>query len=241
MKFSILFLFLLAGCQVSETITINNDGSGNIEIIELRDENFFQKINSLNNIIEEEKFVDSTYIFGDFIKKHSKTFSITPVEHQKIFERYGAVKVLVQKNSYDKVFRNTYTQNFESTKQIVDLYKTDDYLDDIIKNYSLDAEEHYYSVNYTFDDIVFKRIVKITNNELLKKENTIINNYKSRLLNFNPINSYILNYNFPRTIKSVSNPNAKIGRDKKSLILEFFLSDCLQNPEITNLEVVLEQ
>jgi hypothetical protein len=238
---TLLFLTLLAtSCQVSETLNINHDGSGNIEVMELRDENFFQKINLLNNEVEKEKFIDSTYVFGDFIKKHSKTFLVTSVEHQKVFEKYSNVKVRVKKNSYEKDFRNTYTQNFENTNQIVDLYKTDDYVDDIIKNYSLDAEEHYYSVSYTFDGFIFKRIVKITNPEILKKEIDRIENYKSKLSKFNPIQNYILNYNFSRPIKSISNPNAKISEDKKSLVLEFKLSDCYQNPEITNLEVVLE-
>ena len=52
--------------------------------------------------------------------------------------------------------------------------------------------------------------------------------------------SYTLKYHFPGKIKSVSNEKAVISSDKKTMTLEFQLSDCLQNPEMTNLEVVLE-
>jgi hypothetical protein len=44
-----------------------------------------------------------------------------------------------------------------------------------------------------------------------------------------------MKYHFPRKIKSVSNQKQKISEDKKSLELQFLLSDCLQNPESTNL------
>jgi hypothetical protein len=41
-------------------------------------------------------------------------------------------------------------------------------------------------------------------------------------------------------IKSVSNPKAQISLDQKSLQIDFKITDCLQNPESTNLEVVFE-
>ena len=51
---------------------------------------------------------------------------------------------------------------------------------------------------------------------------------------------YVLKCNFPRKIKSVSNPNVEISEDRKSLELQFLIADCLVNPESTNLEVILE-
>jgi hypothetical protein len=241
--FSLLLLFLLAtSCQVSETISINNDGSGSIVFDQLQDENFRQNLNLLRKepVVDKEVFKDTTYTFGDYLTKYSKTFLVIPVANQKVFQRYAAVKVRTKQSSYDKEFRTTFSQNFANATEICDLYKTEDYTDDIINSYALTAEEHYYSVSYTFENSIFKRIVKIKNQEFLKKEVEKINEYKTHYLKFNPIQSYVLNYNFPRKIKSVSNPKAKISEDKKSLVLDFLIADCLQNPEITNLEVVLE-
>jgi 3-dehydroquinate synthetase len=53
------------------------------------------------------------------------------------------------------------------------------------------------------------------------------------------IQTYQLNYNF-RKIKSVSNNAATISADKKSMTISFPLNECIANPEITQLEVVLE-
>jgi hypothetical protein len=42
MKTYFLFLVLTASCQVTETLYINPDGSGNIEVINLRDKNIYK-------------------------------------------------------------------------------------------------------------------------------------------------------------------------------------------------------
>jgi hypothetical protein len=45
------------------------------------------------------------------------------------------------------------------------------------------------------------------------------------------IQTYQLNYNFPRKIKSVSNNAATISADKKSMTISFPLNECIANPE----------
>jgi hypothetical protein len=73
-----------------------------------------------------------------------------------------------------------------------------------------------------------------------KKEFDKIEELKLKYKGYKLVQSYVLNYYFPRKIQSVSNPLAKVSDDRKSLSLEFLLSDCLQNPISTNLEVILE-
>ena len=63
---------------------------------------------------------------------------------------------------------------------------------------------------------------------------------KNRYSQFKINQPYVLKYYFPRKIKSVSNANAKISEDKKALELQFLITDCVVNPESTNLEVLLE-
>ncbi|MDD5150077.1 MAG: hypothetical protein PHC28_06280, partial [Flavobacterium sp.] len=79
--FSVLITAILfASCQVTETIHLNNDGTGKIEIIQLRDEQSYMQLAG-ENYSKEEKFVDTTYIFKDFITNCSETFStLTPTE-----------------------------------------------------------------------------------------------------------------------------------------------------------------
>lgn len=235
----LLLVFFLTSCQVTETIYLNEDGTGKIETVSLRDEHSYMQLAG-ENYSKEEIFRDTTYVFEDLITKHSETFSRLPAFEKAIFQKFATVKVNIKKSSFEKEFRTTITQNFNKIEEVADLYKTEEYADDIENNYALVAEEHYYSVNYAFDGSLFKRIVKITDAVELKKQQDKIEGYKTQVSKFKITQPYLLKYHFPRKIKSVSNSNAKISEDRKSLELQFLIADCLVNPESTNLEVVLE-
>ena len=235
----LLLIFLTISCQVTETLHLNPDGSGIIEMEHLRDEHSYMQI-AKENYSKEDIYKDTTYVFGDYIKKHHETFSRTPIADQRVFLTYSGVKVHKKASSYDKEFRTTYTQNFQKAADIVDLSKTDHYIGDIKNNYALTAEEHYYKVCYDYTGNRFNRIVTISDTLEHKKEFDKIEELKTKYKGYKLVQNYVLNYHFPRKIQSVSNPLAKISDDHKSLSLQFLLSDCLQNPLSTNLEVVLE-
>ena len=190
--------------------------------------------------MKENIFKDTTFVFKEYIEKYNETFVKYNPEEQQLFQKYANVKVHVKRSSYEKEFRTTINQNFDKISAVPDLYKTQEYADDLEHNYALSAEEHYYKVSYTFDGSLFKRIVKITDTLELKKQQDKIAVLKTKVSNFKINQPYVLKYHFPRKIKSVSNANATISEDKKALVLQFLITDCLENPEITNLEVVLE-
>ncbi len=242
MKNVLLFLLFntLIGCQVTETIDFNEDGSGRIQTDELRDENTYMQIAG-DNYAKEEKFVETDYHFEDIIKKYAETFGKLSESEKNTFNRYNDVFVHVKKNSYEKEFRTTIYQDFKKAEDIADLYKTDEYEDDLRNNYALSAEEHYYSIGYFFDNNVFKRKVTITNKNFLKKKSDEIEELKKQFAKIVVNQPYVLKYSFPKPIKSVSDTRAKLSPDKKTMTISFLISDCLQNPEITNLEIVLEK
>jgi len=237
--FFLLLSFLAISCQVTETIYLNDDGSGTIEVADLRDENSYMQLTK-EEYSKEHIFKDTTYLVADYIKKHQETFSRGSVADQNVFLKYSEVKVHKKASSYEKEFRTTIFQNFKKATDIADLYKTQEYVDDIINNYALAAEEHYYKVSYNYIDNHFSRTVKITDAIQLKKEFDKVEKYKTHYKGYKLVQSYVLDYHFPRKIQSVSNPLAKISDDCKSISLQFLLTDCLQNPESTNLEVILE-
>ncbi len=239
----LLFLVFLvfASCKVTETIEIKPDGSGRIETQQIRDESSYMQITG-ENYAKEEIFEDADYHFTDIIEKYNATFSRISSSDQNVFNRYRDVFVHIKKNSYEKEFRTTIYQDFKKVEDIADLYKTEDYENDLRNNYALSAEdEHYFSINYTFVDDVFKRIVKITNQTAFKNKIEEIEKYKSQFARLKINQTYVIKYTFPRIIKSASNSKAEISKDKKTITLQFLLSESMQNPEITNLEVVLEK
>jgi hypothetical protein len=239
LSFFLLLILLTASCQVTETLHLNPDGSGSIEVVDLRDEHSYMQL-AKEEYSKEDIFKDTTYVFTDYFKKYADTFARTPKEDENVYLRYSEVKVHVKKSSYEKEFRTTVSQNFKKATDIVDIYKAEDYADNIKKNYALSAEEHYYKVSYDYVGNRFNRIVKITDSIQLKKEFDKVEKYKTYYKGYKLTQSYVLDYHFPRKIQSVSNSLAKISDDRKSLSLQFLLTDCLQNPLSTNLEVILE-
>jgi len=239
-KYAFFFIAILAtSCQITETIHLNEDGSGKIQTEGHRDEHSYMQLEG-ENYSKEEIFRDTIYVFKDIITKYSETFSRLPASEQDIFQKFANVNVHIKKSSYEKEFRTIVSQNFKKIEEVPDLYKTEEYVDDLKHNYALSAEEHYYIVSYTFDGSLFKRTVKITDPVELKKQQDKIDSYKNKFSSLKLNQNYVLNYHFPRKIKSVSNPKAQISDDKKSITLQFLLSDCLQNPESTSIEVILD-
>jgi len=225
-------------CQVTETIYLNPDGSGSILVEKMRDEQSYQLIAG-ENYSKEEKFEDTTYVFQNYVQKYAETFAkLTPFE-KSVYEKHFPVEVKIKKSSFEKEFRTQLSQQFKSISEVADLYKTEDYADNIQNNYALSAEEHYYSVAYSFDGTRFHRIVKITDPVELKKQQDELANIKERISKFPLKQSYELRYYFPKTIQSVSNTKAVISTDKKSFVLTFSLIEVVTNPELTNLEVIL--
>jgi hypothetical protein len=66
------------------------------------------------------------------------------------------------------------TQSFDKIEAVPDLYKTEDYADDLENNYALTAEKHYYKVSYDFDGTILKKSCKITDVEELEKHRELI-------------------------------------------------------------------
>jgi hypothetical protein len=236
---ALIILFLLISCQITETIQINPDGSGTIEVVQLRNENSYMQLAG-DQYAHEEIFRDTTYVFQEYIKKHNETFlKYTPSE-QQLFQKYSNIKVHIKQSSFEKEFRTILSFNFNKMEEVPDLYKTEDYANDIANNYALTAENHYYKIDYVFDGTVFKRTVSITNLDELQKAKDKIKNADPKYASLKLTQTYTLRYHFPKKIKLVSNEKSVISSDKKSITVEFQLLDCLQNPEITSLEVILE-
>ena len=239
-KYSLYFVAaLLTSCQVTETIHLNENGSGTIAISKLREEQSYMQVLG-EEYSKEDFYSDTTYLFKDVITKHPETFARLPLSEKAIFEKFNTVIVHNKKSSVEKVVQTTISQSFSKIEKVADLYKTEEYADDFVNNYALIAEEHYYSVKFTFEGSTFKRIIKITDPVELKKQQEEMERLKTRFSKLKIVQNFILKYHFPRKIKSVSNANAKISDDKKSMELQFLITDCLANPETTNLEVVLD-
>lgn len=235
----LLLIFLFASCQITETLSINSDGSGTIKLEQFRDENSYMQLAG-EEYSKENVFQDTTYVFKEYIYKYNENFTKYTAEEQQLFQKYANVKVHLKKSSFEKEYKNEFSLQFHKVSEIPDLFKTENYASDIQHNYALTAENHYFTIGYFFNGKIFKRSVSIINTAELEKAKGESEKFVSKYGSSKLVQNYILKYHFPFKIKSVSNSNAVVSPDKKSLTLEFLLSDFSRDPESTNLEVILE-
>lgn len=240
-KYLIVFLLttFFVSCQITETIHLNADGSGSVEIKKLRDEHSFMLLMG-DKYSKEEKFRDTTFVFQGYIAKYNETFLKYTQAEQQLFQKYANVKVQIKESSFDKEFITTIVFPFTKLEEVPNLYNTEAYASDLKNNYALTAEKHFFDVQYSFDGTVFKRTLNVVDEAEIQKNKDQINMFKSKTNSIDLTQDYTLKYSFPRKIKSVSNSNAILSSDKKSLTLTFQLLECIQDPVSTNLEVILE-
>ncbi|WP_431244311.1 hypothetical protein ACQ9BO_08185 [Flavobacterium sp. P21] len=238
MKYLSAFLLfcILTSCQITETININPDGSGNIEVYSLQDENSMVQIGRQN--FSSERFIDTTFVFRDYIKKYQETFVKFLKEDQLIFQEHANVKMQIKVDPIQVEHFNIVSSDFKKIEEVPNLYESLSLANSLKENFPIARKS--YKINYRFDGTTFKRGVIILDQEKFEEDKKMVDQRKKWYAKYKVIQSYTLHYTFPRKIKSVSNEKAILSEDKKSLSLEFQLSDCLQNPEMTNLEVVLE-
>ncbi len=161
-----------------------------------RNENSYMQIAG-EQYSKETVFQDTTYIFQDYIDKYNANFIKYTAKEQELFNKFKNVKVHIKKSAFDKEFRTTISQDFQKVEDVADLSKTENYISDIVHNYALTAEEHYYNIRFTLKDNHFNRIVTITDEDIFKKEKEKIESYKKLFSSFKLVQTYSLKYHFP--------------------------------------------
>lgn len=238
MKFisAFLLLILLTSCTITETIIINPDGTGNIEVYSLRDENSVMQLRK--NSPASEKFIDTIFVFQDYITKYHETFMRFSKSDQALFQEHSNVKMHVKTDPIQMENFNIVSCDFKKIEEAPNVYESLSLASCLKENYTI--VKPFYKIKYSFDGVTFRRNLVIIDQEKFDERRKEVEGKKNVFSNYKLKQSYVLNYYFPRKIKSISNEKAVISADRKSLSLEFQLSDCLQNPNRTNLEVILE-
>lgn len=231
-----LLLILVTSCQVTETINIYPDGRGSIEIFQLRDENSHMQLGM--SLSSSEKFRDTIFTFQDYITKYQETFVRFNKSDQALFEEHAKVKMHVKLDPIQIEKFDVTSYEFKKIEEIPNVYESLGLANSLKQNFPISKSS--FQIKYTFDGTTFKRNLVILDQKKFDEDKDISWDRKKMLAKYKIVQSYTLKYHFPRKIESVSNEKAILSADKKSLTLEFQLSDCLQNPEMTNLEIVLE-
>jgi hypothetical protein len=263
--FGILTLVLMSSCSFTEEITINPDGSG--EFIMSYD--MTTMLNTLEESQGKEKDpnkkmdapVDSVLYYNDLIIGKQDSISKLPQEEQDKIKKLKDIIIKIKMNEATNEmimgFGSTFTtiedlpnalERINSAKDISnkDNPQYDKMNESAIAKSSEGALEH---VTFTYKNNTFSRIYTAPeNDEEKEKTTTDIEDVNAEISEMGDafkeafdLMSYNIVYHFPKKIKSTNHKDAVISEDGKTLTLKLKFLDLIEKPEISSLNVILEE
>lgn len=229
-----------SSCQFSENIYINDDGSGKMSLV--FDGSELMKMGS-DSTKTSEKAIDSIIVFKEMLEEKKDSIAQLSKEEQE------SLKSLENFTMHMKIDPENQQMKFDMFTDFKNVDELQDAMAAMSKANSLgkkEEEDNPFSsfgnstateMDYSFKKGIFKRKATIVDKELHQQ---VIDSIGEAEMMF-ASSSYVLNYHFPRPIKSVSNENALFSADKKSFKLEISFLEYIKNPEVLNLEVELEK
>lgn len=241
-----LFILLTFSCQMTEKLTVTEDGSGKISF-EVDGSAFMQMMGARMKEDEKQAKYDTIVHFKDILKEKRDSIKKLPLEDQKRIKKLESFSLQTQMDS------ETLTMSFKMFSDFNNVSDLSNMLNSFQDGFNLASKSNKAlgkqskmlkkqskptsQVYYTYTKKKFERSTKISNPEKLKKQADSLGAAKAMLAS----SKYKLIYQFPKRIKSASIDNAYFSADGKTITLEAGLIDCLINPKLLDFSVEFEK
>ena len=253
----------LTSCNVTESIVFNKDMSGEYKssfdmspMLEYANSN---RPSSQEGPKKEK--MDTTIVFNDLFETHKDSVAALSDEQRARLEKLKGMTMKVRMDEANSIFDFSMIRPFKSIKDLETINEQMDEAMGIAKNIGnkdgqapegqLDELTKTDEVVYTFANNTFSRFqpASIMENEEATdvdegaEEDEVDDFGKQLEIQFEDIFSssyYTLVYTFPRKVKSVSNTDATISEDGKTVFFEVSWNVIQKDNAVLNLNVVLE-
>jgi len=240
---SLCFLFVFfTSCEFSETLVLNPDGSGEMRI-QMDASDMIAMMSAMGGQDEmkgmDEK-IDTTFFFRDFLAENRDSIASLPLEQQAKLKKLEPYGVHINMDANDEKLVYDVFISFNSISEANNMFDVFNQISNTGINSASATEssvtQESIKVNYTFENNIFKRDAYITDKALHQRELDSLKSMEMMLSG----TMYKLNYSFPKKIKSSSQPDATFSSDRKTLYFQTEYLEYLKNPNLLNIEVILE-
>ncbi|MDC7997544.1 hypothetical protein [Gilvibacter sediminis] len=238
----LLIGLVMISCNFTEQMTMNEDGSGrlsvNFDASELM--GMAGEMGGGDEDGEKEK-VDSIIDFKEFIRENKDSIMSLPAKERAEIMAMENFKMRMLIDEEEGVMKFNIFSDFKNVSEANNINDGFNSLNGLM-NAGGDAgqqqpkNDESVKVSYTFENNVFKRDAYIVDAE---KYQTQIDSIKSMEMFFSS-SSYKLEYTFPRKIKSTNRETATFSNDGKTLYYSVGFMDYMKDPDLMDIEVVLE-
>lgn len=232
--FALILVVFTTSCSFTETMTFSKDGSGRLSLqLDFSEAMAFSGDEIANDASEN---IDTTFAFRDILIEKKDSIAQLPFAEQERLKKLEAYQIHILMNNETKKFIYDIFIDFNDVSQASNL-------SDVLNNINGTATEEgggmkteSVKVNYSYKNNVFKRDAYITDKELHQRELDSLSGMEMFLGGM----TYGINYSFESNIKSCNIDEATISEDRKSLTYEVGYLDYFKNPDILDMEIVLE-
>lgn len=241
------FIFLLVvsltviSCQFTETMVLNEDGSGRMSIeIDMGEMMAFGAMASDSVVTQIDTLISMKKILEE--KKDSiSQLSKAEQERMKKMENYQIRMVMNSETSELSLNLFSDFKSVDETNDIMDGFgNTSGYLPSMGADINInkdDSSADVMGVSYQYKNGKFKRDAYIKSKEKHKAQVDSMKSAESWMSSM----KYHLKYTFPRKIVKSSIKDATYSLDGKTIEVERSMVEYMKDPDVLDLEVVLEK
>lgn len=246
MKLRLLFLFVIAftavSCQFTETMVLNEDGSGTMNVqVDMGEMMAFM---GQSGIDSTEMKIDTIVKMKQFLEEKKDSISKLSVAQQQKLKKLENFNIHMLLNSETSEMVYDISTKFNSISEANDILNGLGQAGSLFPDPNANPEEtkeedapDVIGTKYSFADGVFTRDSYIKDEKLHQQQ---IDSMKQAEA-FMSTSYYTLKYTFPKKIKSTSNAEATFSEDKKTVFVKEPFLDYFKNPDVLDLEVLLEK
>ena len=229
-------------CQLTETMTLNEDGSGRLSIsMDMKEMMAFSGI--MEDSATAMQKLDTIISMKDFLEEKKDSIAQLPADEQARLKKLENFKFRSVVNSEtQEMFMDVFT-DFTSVEQANDLMgafeESGNFMQGLGDDTTIERDEKsggIMGVAFAYANGKFKRDAFI----LDKAKHQMQVDSMKQAEAFMEQMTYKIKYTFPRKIKSASATDARLTMDGKTIEIERKFIDYLKNPDVLDLEVELE-
>lgn len=246
MKLKLPALFTMAltlvSCQFTETMVLNEDGSGTMSVeVNLSEMMAFGGGAMADSLAVKMDTIISMRQFLEEKKDSIATLSQEKQQELKKLENYK-IHMLMDTETAQMVYdiSTTFKDVGEAKDMLKGLQEAGNVMPNPDSNTEVKKEEDapdIIGVNYSYKKGVFKRDAYIKDKALHQKEVDSLKQAEA----FMGGSNYTLKYTFPKKIKRTSHPDATFSIDGRTVTVQKPFIAYFKNPDLLDLEVELEE
>lgn len=241
----LLFLSALAftviSCQFTETMVMNEDGSGTISVeVNLNEMMAFGGAAVTDSMTVK---MDTIISMKQFMEEKKDSISQLSANEQQKLRKLENFNIHMKMNSETSEMVYDISTKFKDISEANDILNGLEQASNLMPNTDDNSQEtkeedspEIIGVNYSYKKGVFKRDAYIKDKIMHQQQVDSMQQAEA----FMGGSNYTLNYTFPKKIKKASNPDATFSADKKTVSVQTTFIAYFKNPDLLDLEVELE-